>query len=175
MQKITRLVYLLNVLFFLLSKQLFPQTTDMKFQHLNTEHGLSFNAVTDIIQDSLGFMWFGTWRGFNKYDGYTFTVYKHDPDDPYSLSHNWIFDLCLDDSGYFWLATNGGGLEKFDPQTERFYHFKHDPANHNSLSHNMVTVLCKDSDGIIWLGTALSGIDQFDPQTKRFVHYSFNP
>ena len=38
-----------------------------------------------MLKDSQGFMWFGTEEGLNKYDGYTFTVYKHDPEDPNSL------------------------------------------------------------------------------------------
>ena len=43
-----------------------------------------------MIQDSQGFMWFGTEGGLNKYDGYTFTVYENDPRDPGSISDNWV-------------------------------------------------------------------------------------
>jgi ligand-binding sensor domain-containing protein len=55
-----------------------------------------------MLQDSQGFMWFGTEDGLNKYDGYTFTVYKHDPEDPTSLGGNWIQALLEDDSGRLW-------------------------------------------------------------------------
>ena len=55
-------------------------------------------------------MWFGTTDGLNKYDSYRFTIYKNDPDDPYSLSNNYIKDIKEDSKGNLWIATSGGGL-----------------------------------------------------------------
>jgi len=60
----------------------FPASPGAHFDKLTTEDGLSQNTVTSILQDTRGFMWFGTEDGLNKYDGHTFTVYRHDPDDP---------------------------------------------------------------------------------------------
>src|SRR5512139_3118331 len=54
----------------------------LKFTHLTTTHGLSQGYVVDILQDRRGFMWFATRDGLNRYDGYSFVVYKHDPNDP---------------------------------------------------------------------------------------------
>ena len=49
---------------------------DVKFEHLNVNNGLASNRVTCFLQDSRGFMWFGTENGLNKYDGYKFITYN---------------------------------------------------------------------------------------------------
>jgi len=68
------LFLLLMIPFFGLS-----QNKHLKFEHLQTDAGLSQSNVISILQDSRGFMWFGTRDGLNKYDGYKFTIYKNDP------------------------------------------------------------------------------------------------
>ena len=82
---------------------------DLKFTHLTTNDGLSQSYVTAILQDRRGFMWFATRDGLNRYDGNAFVVYKHNPNDPGSLSANFIQDLIEDDDGNLWIATNTGG------------------------------------------------------------------
>ncbi|MFQ5676951.1 MAG: two-component regulator propeller domain-containing protein [bacterium] len=62
----------------------------VRFERLAIAQGLSQNTVLCILQDYKGFMWFGTGEGLNKYDGYSFTVYKHDPSDSTSLSANYV-------------------------------------------------------------------------------------
>ena len=64
------------------------RSTDLKFAHLTTNDGLSQSDVTAILQDRQGFMWFATRDGLNRYDGNAFVVYKHNPNDPGSLSAN---------------------------------------------------------------------------------------
>src|ERR1700738_3221967 len=104
----------------------------LKFAPLTTSDGVSQGYVTAILQDRRGFMWFATRDGLNRYDGNTFVVYKHNPNDPGSLSSNFIQDLIEDDQGYLWTATNTG-VNKFDPITERFTRYLHDPNNLNSI------------------------------------------
>jgi ligand-binding sensor domain-containing protein len=72
----------------------YAQTGTVRFDNITTEQGLSQSTVTAILQDRQGFMWFGTEDGLNQYDGYQFTVYKHDPDDPKSLSDDVVYSLC---------------------------------------------------------------------------------
>jgi ligand-binding sensor domain-containing protein len=69
-------------------------------------------------------MWFGTYVGLCKYDGYKFTVYKHNLEDPNSLSHNAVVALYEDRSGMLWISTVGGGLNRFDRETEQFTHYQ---------------------------------------------------
>ena len=83
-----------------------PRASDCRFAHLTTKDGLSQGYVTAIVQDRRGFMWFATRDGLNRYDGYTFVVYKHVPNDPGSLNANFIQDLMEDDRGFLWVATN---------------------------------------------------------------------
>ena len=115
-----------------------------------------------ILQDSKGFMWFGTEDGLNKYDGYTFTVYKHDPEDPNSISDNWIQAIYEDRSGDLWIGTLDGGLARFDREKEAFSHYQHDPQDPRSLSDNEVTSIHQDSSGALWVGTT-RGLDRLVP------------
>ena len=73
---------------------------DLKLAHLTTKEGLSQSSVTKILQDRRGFMWFATRDGLNRYDGNAFVVYKHNPNDPWSLSANFVWDLMEDDQCY---------------------------------------------------------------------------
>jgi len=144
---------------------------DLKFSHLTTNDGLSQSYVNTILQDGRGFMWFATRDGLNRYDGNTFVVYKHNPNDPGSLSANFVEDLMEDDQGGLWVATFSAGVDKFDPITERFTHYRHDPSNPKSIGGDSVESLARDSRGYVWLGTGDSGLDKFDPATGTFTHY----
>ena len=144
---------------------------DLKFTHLTTNDGLSQSNVTAILQDRRGFMWFATRDGLNRYDGNAFVVYKHNPNDPGSLSANYLQDLMEDDQGYLWIATLTGGADKFDPRTERFTRYRHDRSNANSISGDSVYSIARDSRGHLWFGTGDTGLDRFDPATGNFTHY----
>ena len=77
----------------------------LKFRRLTTEDGLSNDQTFGLAQDKRGFMWFCTIDGLNRYDGASVKVYRHDPDDPTSLSHNIIRRLFTDQSGILWIGT----------------------------------------------------------------------
>jgi ligand-binding sensor domain-containing protein len=69
------------------------------FRHLTIADGLSQNAVSAIVQDRRGFMWFGTKDGLDRYDGYQFVVFRHDPFDSTSISDSEITALFEDSRG----------------------------------------------------------------------------
>jgi len=146
----------------------------LRFDALTTEQGLSQSTVTAILQDRQGFMWFGTLEGLNKYDGYNFTVYKPNADDPVSIAHKIILSLHEDKAGFLWIGTDGGGLDKFDPATETFSHYRHNPDTPNSLSNDSVWVIFEDKNGLLWLGCN-EGLSKFDPATETFTNYRHNP
>jgi ligand-binding sensor domain-containing protein/signal transduction histidine kinase len=142
----------------------------LRFDHITIEEGLSQSSVRTIFQDSRGFLWFGTEDGLNRYDGYTFKVYKPDPDDPNSLSDRWITAVVEDKDGSLWIGTRLGGLNRFDPRTEKFTHFFHSGRNSVSVSDNHINVLYLDKDDNLWVGTS-KGLDLFDRTTNTFKHY----
>ena len=149
------------------------QKPTIKFQHLSLEEGLSQSTVYAILQDSKGFMWFGTQDGLNKYDGYQFTIYRHNPQNAKSLSHNEVFTLYEDSIGTLWIGT-GGGLNQFDRKQDSFIHYLHDPQNPNSLSDNTVSSIHEDDTGMLWISTN-GGLNQFDRQQNTFISFKHDP
>ena len=146
----------------------------IQFEHLTIEDGLSQNAGLAIFQDSQGFLWIGSQDGLNRYDGYTFKVFKHDPDDPNSISHNSILSITEDHEGYLWVGTWSGGLNRFDRITETFVRYRHDPDQPSSLSHDVVTSIKEDTRGVLWVGT-LGGLDRYRPEQDAFDHFTHDP
>src|ERR1700690_3452767 len=130
-------------LFFLLIIPLagLTQNRHLKFEHIQTDAGLSQSNVISILQDSRGFMWFGTRDGLNKYDGYKFSVYRNDPKNNNSISNNYISAIIENSNGNLWVATWGGGLNFFSREKGIFISYKHDSKNPNSISGNFVTAL----------------------------------
>jgi len=147
-----------------------PYSHGFKFSHLTAEDGLSQSVVNCIYQDARGFMWFGTQDGLNKYDGYNFIIFKHDPQDLNSISNNYINSLYEDAEGILWIGTNGGGLNTYDRNTNTFRVFKSDPLDSNSLSDNRVRQVIEDKEGILWIATD-HGLNSYNKKTGRFIRY----
>ena len=131
---------------------LLAQVRDIQFESLNTEHGLSSNCVNCIVQDNQGFMWFGTSNGLNRWDGYTFKVFTHDPDDSNSISNDYINSLYTDEPGYLWIGTRNG-LNRYDPQTEKFSRYLRDEEDSLSISNNCINAIFKDKKDNLWFGS----------------------
>ncbi|HLG03586.1 MAG TPA: two-component regulator propeller domain-containing protein, partial [Bacteroidia bacterium] len=147
---------------------------DYKFSHLGVKDGLSQAVINCILQDSRGFMWFGTQEGLNQYDGYTFHVFKRDPEDTNSLSNNFIYSIAEDKQGILWIGTNGGGLNSFDPATLKFTRYLSDPKDSTTISNDVVRTLFVDKKGTLWVGTD-AGLNQFDAKNKKFRRFLTNP
>ena len=145
-----------------------------RFKRLNIEDGLSQSSVEAIVQDDLGFMWIGTEDGLNRYDGYGFTTFRHDPDDPGSLADNNIWCLHVDHHGYLWVGTLSGGLDRFDPTTETFTHYVRDPSDPHSISSNRIRSLAEDGEGNLWIGTR-EGASCLSAATGRFTQLRHDP
>lgn len=140
------------------------------FKKITTQHGLSQDAVTTIIQDQQGFIWVGTEDGLNRFDGYTFVVYRHDPTDPNSLSNNEVTVIYEDLQGALWVGTDGGGLNRFDRDTQQFTHFRHLTDDAHSLAHDVVSAIIEDRQGRLWVGTEEGGLNLFDRSSAQFHH-----
>jgi len=150
------------------------QIKHLKFERLQTDDGLSQSNVLSILQDSRGFMWFGTRDGLNKYDGYKFTVYRNDPENKNSISNSNVPDLMESADGDLWIATWGGGVSRFNREKGIFFSYKHDEKNTNSIAGNFISAIKEDNNGNVWIGTESSGVDMYDKKTGNFVHYKSN-
>ncbi|MFC2158133.1 two-component regulator propeller domain-containing protein [Acidobacteriota bacterium] len=149
------------------------QINGTKFEHLSGKNGLSQSSVRAILQDQTGFMWFGTEDGLDRYDGYTFKIFKRLPHDKNSLSHNMIWCLCEDRDGILWIGTEMG-LNSLDPKKEIFRHYLNEADRSDSLSHNSIRAVCQDLQGDIWVGTN-SGLNRLNKNTGRFERFFSSP
>jgi signal transduction histidine kinase/ligand-binding sensor domain-containing protein len=135
--------------------------------------------VNCILHDSKGLMWFGTNDGLNRYDGYAFTVYKHDPDDPHSLSHNRVWSLYEDASGALWVGTYGGGLNRFDRGLEQFT--RYDAGDFGNVTdepvefRNTIAAIAEHPTGVLWIATYGGGLVRLELSTEQFTSYAPDP
>jgi signal transduction histidine kinase/ligand-binding sensor domain-containing protein len=146
----------------------------MRFNQLSTAEGLSNQTVLTILQDRQGFLWFGTEEGLNQYDGYTFTIYQSDPNDPESLSDSYITATVEDPDGSLWVGTYYGGLNRLDPQDGTFERYQPDPEDSTALPAECITALLMTMDGQLWVGTR-AGLSRLDRETGHFVTYRHDP
>jgi ligand-binding sensor domain-containing protein/signal transduction histidine kinase len=149
------------------------QIGGVKFERLTGEDGLSQSTVRAIVQDQTGFLWFGTDDGLNRYDGYSFEIYKRHTYDSNSLSHNMIWCLCEDREGVLWIGTEMG-LNSLNPKKMLFRRYLHESGQINSLSHNSVRAVCEDRNGDLWVGTN-SGLNRLNRETGDFQRFFTAP
>lgn len=139
--------------------------TDITFNHLTIENGLSQSAVTCIFQDKDGFMWFGTQDGLNRYDGYHFKIFKNVPSDSTSLSDNFIFSIYEDTSGTLFIETQSGKINKYNPKTESFTIVNRERLNFNKMKMNSVLAQYFEGSDIKWSG----GLSKETGLTKEYL------
>ncbi|MCD4747478.1 MAG: histidine kinase [Bacteroidales bacterium] len=171
-----KFIYLFILFYFLSNFQIeliAQQLDNIKINHFSSENvklekGLSQNWIYSIVQDSNGYMWFGTWDGLNKYDGYNFTIYNIEN----GLSNQTINTLFEDSHGVLWIGTENG-LNKLDRNSQTFKQYKHNPNDTNSISDNRITSIIEDNNGFLWFGTR-AGLNRFDRQTEKFYPYMHN-
>jgi len=137
---------------------------------------LSSNIIRALFKDSKGLLWVGTGNGgvnvYNARSG-TFNVFKHDRNDPETLSNNRVLSIAEGLDGSIWVGT-ANGLNQFNSARNVFRRFENSRYREHSLAGNIVNALHVDSFGGLWVGTN-KGLDRFDEQTNRFVHHQSQP
>lgn len=112
-----KLVFIVLGLFFCLIGY---SQNNFQFQHYGVEEGLSQSRIEVIFQDSRGFLWIGTPKGLNKFNGHRFEIYLPSLDTTQNrLSHQAVNDIIEDSKGNIWAGTRKG-VSKFNPQTQQF-------------------------------------------------------
>jgi signal transduction histidine kinase/ligand-binding sensor domain-containing protein/DNA-binding NarL/FixJ family response regulator len=163
---------------------IFPQEYSVKF--LDISDGLSNNSVTTIYQDSDGFMWFGTYDGLNRYDGYNFKVYRNKINDKNSLSFNTIYNIEGDSKKNIWVGGSNGACV-FDKRESIFHPLAYISKNKStqflkdvihqirSVSKDLVLVASQNFGLLIYENESLIGkhID-LEQSNSQGLQYRYN-
>jgi signal transduction histidine kinase/ligand-binding sensor domain-containing protein len=136
-----------------------------RIETISTQDGLSPTKASSIIQDRYGFIWIASPEGLDRYDGYSFRSYRHNPLDTTSLSSQEVWAVAEDSSGNIWAGGLQGGLNRLDRRTGRFTHFQHNPHDTLSMQYNIRSI-CADRLGL-WIRTN-DGLYRFTIRTGRF-------
>ena len=143
----------------------------ISFVHIGVNEGLSQNTIFDITQDKQGNMWFATHDGLNKYDGYDFTVYQHDEQNPYSIGSD-ITRACMSDSqGNIWIGTQEG-LSLYDATQDKFYNYTYPKNKANTPINGMVEI--NENQLLLFAGKD-ENLLRFDTGTRRFSDTPLHP
>lgn len=139
------------------------QDREILFKNISNTDGLSHSTVFTTIQDSTGYMWFGTQDGLNRYDGYEFTVFRPDLENPNTPSSNYIRALFLDRKGLLWIGGDKG-ITRYDEKSNHFenYHlFSQKPGLH-------ISAITQTEDGNLWACSRNGKFFQYQTDTNQF-------
>jgi ligand-binding sensor domain-containing protein len=130
------------------------QNFSPRFRKFSNAEGLSQSVVISVFQDSKNFLWFGTEDGLNKFDGFTFKVYRFDPEDSSSISDNWIQHIYMEDSdGDLWMETGDGNINVFSPRTDRFVKIVPSDSATGFLPFRKIYFINQDRNNWVWIST----------------------
>lgn len=141
------------------SKAFAQVPVSLHFESFTINDGLSQGFITSILQDKQGFMWFGTNDGLNKYDGYSFTVFHHDPANPNSLAGDDISCLFEDSHHQLWIGFRGKGIDIFNPERNTFRHIRQTTSG--GLRSDFILSIYEDRFGAFWIRSR-EGIDRVE-------------
>ena len=142
------------------------------FTPVGVSRGMDASVVTSVMFDSRGFLWAASREGLYRYDGYDTTAFLPGPDRPECISDIDIQSVYEDSAGIIWIATNGSGLDRYDPADGSFRNFSHDREDPLSISDNSVHAISEGPGGGLWIATrkGLNRLDRESGEFERFLH-----
>ncbi len=141
-----------------------PDTVRLSMDGITVADGLPQGLVSSIVQDSTGYLWFGTKDGLARYDGYGFTVFRHLDEDTNSIASDHITSLLVDREGRLWVGLMPFGLDRYDPRTGRFTHAVVDGLVSEDQAKGAMS-LCQDRHGRIWTRTSTGRVGVVDTRS----------
>lgn len=144
---------------------------NLYFNRISINDGLSQRRVSCIVQDTEGFIWFGTDNGLNRWDGTDFRVFRHDPDDSTSLSSSAVNCLTVDSDGNLWIGCDSG-VCMYDRNSGNFRRLEVSGNTARAVNGMRITAIHDDGKGSVWLGS-YEGLMKYDKKTRSINHYSF--
>jgi PAS domain S-box-containing protein len=166
--------YLQLFLFFLLEiavNTLSAQELKYRSDIITRENGLSNSSVSCVIKDKYGFLWFGTWNGLNRFDGYEMTVFQSEVKDSSSISNSNINSFYEDNEGSLWIGTDNG-LNCYDQITGKFKRYYFQDKNTADQRNDQINSITQDVQGILWVGCQEDGLISLDKSTGAFKQYT---
>ena len=140
----------------------------INFSYISINEGLSQSTVFSIDQDQRGNMWFATYDGVNKYDGYSFTVYQHNEEDPNSIANDISRIVKTDSQGRVWIGTRDG-LSYYDEEKDKFRNFFYEKKG----KRQQINGIAEISPEQLLISTQ-EGLTMFDIKESKFVDDSFS-
>ncbi|HZP66834.1 MAG TPA: EAL domain-containing protein [Rudaea sp.] len=135
------------------------------FDDVDSERGLAQHTINRIFQDRTGYIWLATQGGLHQYDGYAYSLYRHDADDPESLPESFVTALAQDADGRLWIGGKTRGLVALDPANGKIV-ARAQVAGMDAQPRNAIGALLFDPDRGLWIGSA-SGIELMDMASGR--------
>ncbi|OIN57195.1 hybrid sensor histidine kinase/response regulator transcription factor [Arsenicibacter rosenii] len=152
-------------LFATLGIPVYAQTdpVQFRFEHLTVNEGLSHSDAMAVVQDQQGFIWVATNKGIDRYDGYEIKPYLLPIDNENGLSNNRVRALHVSPEGVLWAGTEGGGLNVYNLNQDRFICLHMKPGGRSRellqlLNQSEIVALAVDKQGRIWAGTKQHGV-----------------
>lgn len=145
--------------------------TNVRFYQLNEQHGLSNNHISAIIKDSLGFLWFGTSTGLNRYDGQQIKNFRHSTTDETSINDNNISNLLVGPDHTLWVRTSKG-FNIYKAGNETFIRNADSVLNDYGIPPGIIRQIIKDQQGNYWFLNESAGLYRYNPRKKQSVRYT---
>ena len=142
--------------------------TERRVSHFTVNQGLSQSVIYSTFQDSRGFIWVGTQDGLNRFDGYTFKKFRHNPNDPNSISDSWVNTITEDRDSNIWVGTRRG-LNKYVYKSNQFIRYPYSEQKENLKQFINVYGVLVTNNGIVYTNTP-PYINAFDPKTEKYTH-----
>jgi len=135
-----------------------------------TASGLSSNIASSLVRDSYGFLWSRTEMGISRYDGYTFSGFNYNPNDPTTINQSveTFNGLYLDDIGNIWFIYNGIGTSYYNKELDSFVHFDQDTSEQNWVGNEDVRIVYSYDENIVWIGTT-KNLYQYSHKSKKTI------
>uniref|UniRef100_UPI0032175369 hybrid sensor histidine kinase/response regulator transcription factor n=1 Tax=uncultured Draconibacterium sp. TaxID=1573823 RepID=UPI0032175369 len=146
-----------------------------RFTHLTINDGLSQSSVKCLFQDSKGFIWAGTADGLNRYDGYDFTTYRIDPQNPKSIGSNDI--TCIYENpgdSNLYIGTQDAGLFIYNRNTNDFISVEAKLQQGQIVLSKFIKDMLSTTDGTFWIATQFGGLLSYNPADSTFQRPDFS-
>lgn len=167
MKKIHPFYFLIIIALFVQTNVFSSSSKRMSFEQISSDEGLSQNTVMSIIQDKNDILWFATFDGLNRYDGYNFTVYRNEKRNKHSLLNDVLRTLYIDSENNLWIGSKSG-LSLYVSERNHFDNYLYTVGKGQIAQINAIVELDKQR---LLLGTEY-GLVLFNKKRHVFEKFS---